>query len=193
MLSWLFTALIPAYDRIPDIVLYNGSIFHLNNTYPFDSFLAGYQLYPKYGNAPMMVTRRGQMDGTENPNFHIANWIIEDERLYLSSIDGFVYPNFDAWYLESIEKSLDSINSEDERRQLTIEISHLKQKGVRLHVVNAMDYFFPNRIPGQPIFAYWFSGELDIRSQIQNSYTTTKPRHYKMTFFQGVLQSVKPL
>lgn len=189
-LIWLFTMSLPAGERIPDMVMYDGSIYHLRNAFPLDSFLSDYPLFPKYEKAPMMVTRRGQMDGTDNPNFHVASWIVLNERLYLSGIEGFVYPSFDAWYLESMEKCLDSIRSEDERRQLTVEIGNLQRRGVRHQAVAAMDYFFPDRIPGQPIFADWFSGEL-ILNQAQSPLSSGSGKSYAMTFRQGILQTIR--
>lgn len=194
--GWLVLSLfslISASDRIPDIALYENEVYLLHNVFPLDAFLADQKLYPRSSDAPMMVTRRGQMDGTDNPNFHIANWEIRDRQLYLVDIEAYVYPNFDAWYLESIEKSLEAARSMEERQSLTAEIQALQKQGVRRHVVKAMDYFFPERTPGQAVFAQWFSGQLLLEKQEPGPFASKSRKQMEMNFHHGVLQSVRQL
>jgi len=182
---------IQATDRIPDTVFYQGEMYNIFNNFPMDIFLADKNLYPRHINAPMMVTHRGQMDGTNNPNFHIANWIIQDRQLYLADIEGYVYPDFNAWYLESIEKSLEAATNDDERAHLRAEIQSLLKNRINRIVIRAMDHFFPNRKPGQLIRAEWFSGQLVLEKQAFEAFPSKRLTAFELTFHQGVLRSVR--
>ncbi len=182
-----------ASERIPDIVFYRGELYHIYDGFPLDSFLAEHTLYPRQTDAPMMVTQRGQMDGTDNPNFHIANWVIQDKRLQLADIEGYVYLNFNSWYLESIEKSLESAKNEDERKRLNAEAKSLQDSGISRRVLSAMDHFFPKRNPGQFVFAQWFSGTILVEKQVLETFSSKIRQRFEMSFHQGILQSVRPL
>ena len=192
VLLLLLVTPIAAGERIPDIVFFDGELYHLHNSFPFDLYLAGHKLYPRHTDAPMMVTRRGQMDGTDNPNFHIASWVVKDRQLFLAGIEGFVYHNFDSWYLESIEKSLEAASSEEEKKRLQSEITSLRQSGINPSVISAMDHFFPRHKRGELILAQWYSGQLILEKQTE-SFPSRKRKRYEITFYQGRLTSIREL
>lgn len=189
-LSWIC---LMANERIPDIVTFQNELYHLRNAFPLDSYLSNYRLFPKYSDGPMLVTIRGQMDGTDNPNFHIATWLVRNNRLYLISMEGFVYPDFNAWYLESLEKSLEQAKSPTDRLRLQEELSELKPRVTNRMVKAAMDYFFPAFPRGKPVPADWFSGQLILESQALSAFPSKYPKRFELIFNQGILQNIRRL